>query len=179
MRITLSGTPGAGKTVVAKDLAKRLKLKHYSIGDFMREIAKKKGMTLIELTRLANKSDDIDNELDNAQIDLKNKDDFVIDSRIGFHFIPNSIKIFLDADFDVRVNRIIGAKRKDEGYFDIEQAKKEIKERAESEQLRYKRIYDLDYLDKKNYDYVLDTTIIPAKEVTDKIINFIKKKKLK
>jgi len=177
MRITLSGTPGSGKTSVAKSLSRRLKLKHYSIGDLMRKIAKEKNMTLIQLTRLANKSDEIDKELDKAQIDLKKEDNFVIDSRIGFYFIPNSVKIFLDADFDIRIKRIFGGKRVEETYSDLSQAKKEIKERFDSEQERYRKLYDLDYLDKKNYDYILDTSKLKVEEATDKIIKFIKKDK--
>ena len=177
MRITLSGTPGSGKTSVAKSLSRRLKLKHYSIGDLMRKIAKEKNMTLIQLIRLANKSDEVDKELDKAQIDLKKEDNFVIDSRIGFYFIPNSVKIFLDADFDIRIKRIFGSKRVEETYSDLSQAKKEIKERFDSEQERYRKIYDLDYLDKKNYNYILDTSNLNVEESTDKIIKFIKKDK--
>jgi len=39
MRITISGTPGSGKTVVGKYLSKKLNLKYYGIGELMREFA--------------------------------------------------------------------------------------------------------------------------------------------
>lgn len=179
MRITISGTPGAGKTVVAKELAKRLKLKHYSIGKFMRDIAKKKKYSLIKLSKLAEKSKLIDKELDKKQINLKYKDKFVIDGRISFYFIPNSIKVFLDANFLTRAKRIFDDNRKGEHFSNLLKTKKEIKERANSELKRYKKYYGLNYLDKKNYDYILDTTNLNVKQATDKIIKFIKKKKSK
>jgi len=178
MRITLSGTPGAGKTVVANELAKRLKLKHYSIGEFMRDIAKKKKYSLIKLSRLAEKSNVIDKELDKKQINLKYKNNFVIDGRISFYFVPNSIKLFLDANFLTRAKRIFNDNRKGEHFSGLLNTKREIKERTNSERKRYKKYYDLDFLDKKNYDYYIDTTNLTVKQVTDRIISFIKKKKV-
>ena len=91
MIITISGIAGSGKSTVAKLLAKKLNYKHYSIGDFMREIAKQRKTTLLELSKEAEKDSSIDKELDQKQIELgKTQDNFVIDSRLGFHFIKNS-----------------------------------------------------------------------------------------
>ena len=36
MKITISGKAGSGKSTIARGLAKKLELKHYSIGDLMR-----------------------------------------------------------------------------------------------------------------------------------------------
>ena len=99
MIITISGKPGSGKSTVAELIAKRLSLKHYSIGNFMREIAKEKGISLLELGKIAEKERWVDDELDKRQIELGGREDgFVIDSRLGFHFIPKSVKIFLDVN---------------------------------------------------------------------------------
>ena len=99
MIITISGKPGSGKSTIAKELAKKLKLKHFSIGDFMREMAKDKNISLLELSELSEEDKSIDKELDNKQIQLgKREDNFIIDSRLGFHFIPNSVKIFLEVE---------------------------------------------------------------------------------
>ena len=68
MIITISGKAGSGKSTIAKELAKKLKLKHYSIGDLMRQIAKEKNISLIELSKLAEKDNSIDKELDNWNI---------------------------------------------------------------------------------------------------------------
>ena len=91
MKITLGGTAGSGKSTAAKLLAKKLGYKHYSMGDFQREIAEEKGISLLELGKLEEKVKSLDEEVDQRQIELGRKEDnFVIDSRLGFHFIPNS-----------------------------------------------------------------------------------------
>ena len=46
MIIAISGKAGSGKSTIAELLAKKLKLKHYSIGNLMREMAKKKNISL-------------------------------------------------------------------------------------------------------------------------------------
>ncbi len=60
MIITISGKAGSGKSTIAKQLAKKLGLKHYSTGDFMRQMAKDKGVSLLELSRIAEKDKSID-----------------------------------------------------------------------------------------------------------------------
>jgi cytidylate kinase len=42
MIITIAGTVGSGKSTVGRIIAKRLGLKHYSIGDLMREMAEQR-----------------------------------------------------------------------------------------------------------------------------------------
>ena len=64
MIITISGKAGSGKSTVAKEIARKLELKHYSIGDLMRQMAKEKNISLSELGELAEKDDSIDKELD-------------------------------------------------------------------------------------------------------------------
>ena len=51
MIITISGTPGSGKSTVAKMIATKLGFKHYSTGDFMRQMAKERGISLEELSK--------------------------------------------------------------------------------------------------------------------------------
>lgn len=171
MIITISGKPGSGKSTVAKAVAKKLNLKYYCIGDFQREIAGKKGISLSELGRLEEKDKSIDLEIDRMQEDLgKKKEDMIVDSRIGFHFIPNSIKIFLDVDLDIGAKRIFSQKRKDEKYSTIEKTKKEIEGRIGSERKRYKKYYGIDHYNMKNYDLVIDTTGKTMDEVAGEIV---------
>ncbi len=107
MIITISGTPGSGKSTVGKIIAERLKLNHYSTGDLMRTIAKDKGVSLEQLGKIADGDNgEIDRQLDDRQVSLdKNEDNFVIDGRLSFHFIPNSFKIFIDATIEERARR--------------------------------------------------------------------------
>ena len=135
MIITISGKAGSGKSTVAKELAKKLKLGHYSVGDLMREMAKAKGISLFELGRKAEKDKKIDKELDNRQIELgKKEDNFVIDGRLTSLFIPKAdLKVFLDCDDQVRAKRILKEGRNDEKNKSLKETIKDIKKREESE----------------------------------------------
>jgi predicted cytidylate kinase len=175
MIITISGIAGSGKSTVAKLLAKKLNYKHYSTGDFMREIAKQRKLTLLELSKQAETNNSIDKELDKKQIELgKTKDNFVIDSRLGFHFIKNSKKVFLKVDLKEAAKRILKEKRKHEQYNDISESEKKIITRINSEDKRYKEYYNINYKDKKHYDLIIDTTNIKPEEIIKKIIEIVK-----
>lgn len=179
MIITISGTPGSGKSTVAKILAKKLKLKHYSTGDFMREMAKKRKITLEEIGELAKTDPTIDQGLDQRQIQLgKKEDNFIIDGRLSFHFIPHSIKIFIDVDLQEGARRILNdinsGLRKEEQAKNIQEMVKKTIDRKKSETERYQKYYHLDPNEKKNYDLVLDSTNMVAEKVAEKIIKFIK-----
>lgn len=176
MIITISGKAGSGKSTTAKELAKKLNLKHYSIGDLMRQIAKEKGISLMELSKQAEKDLSIDQELDKKQIDLRKKDNFVIDGRLTAFFIPNaSLKVFLDCDDKIRAERILKEGRKDEGSKSIEELMEKIRQREQSEKKRYREIYNVDYADKKLYNLIIDTTDIKAAEVIKRIMNALGK----
>jgi CMP/dCMP kinase len=170
MIITLSGTAGSGKSSVAKELAKKLRFKHYSMGDIQREIAKEKGLTIVELGELEKNDPGIDRMIDERQKNLgRTEDNFVIDSWLSSLFIPNSFKIFLYADIEVRARRI-AKEREAEKYETVEQAVKAIKKREKTNRERFLKFYNYDFMDMKNYDLVIDTTGKDIPEIVDKIV---------
>ena len=174
MIITISGKAGSGKSTAAKELAKKLKLKHYSIGDLMRQIAKEKNMSLNELSKSAEKDKSIDLALDKKQIELRDKTDFVIDGRLTAYFIPYAnLKVFLECNDKVRAERILKDKREDEKSKSINEITKKIKKREQRERKRYKKLYNVDYYDKKLYDLIIDTTNLNINGVLEKIIKSI------
>jgi len=133
---------------------------------------------LLELSKLAeNDNGEIDKELDDMQVKVgKSEDDFVIDSRLGFHFIPNAVKVFLDVELKEAAKRIFKEGRKNESNNDIEDTVKKIKIRIDSENKRYKEYYGVDYHDMGNYDIVIDTTGIKPDEIVKDIIKIIDEK---
>lgn len=179
IRITISGEAGSGKSTVADIIAKKLKIKRYSTGDYMRTMAATRGVTIIELNKMSETDSSIDKELDDWQKKLEKKKDesFVLDSRLGFHFIPSSIKIFLHGDLDIRAERIFHTNRLVEENTTLEKTIANIKKRQRLERKRYKEKYSVDYLDMSQYDLVVNTTKMKPEEVAEKMIQFVKKSK--
>ncbi len=177
MIIAISGKAGSGKSTVAKEVAKKLGLKHYSVGDLMRKLAKEKKMPLNELSRLAEKDKSIDMELDKKTIGLRAADNFVIDGRLTAYFLPYAdLKVFLDCDDKVRAERILKDKRSDEKGKSLKDLVKKIRQREQSERKRYSKLYKIDYRDKTLYNLMIDTTNLSIKEVVDEIMNSAKAK---
>ncbi len=175
LRITISGESGSGKSTVADVLARKLRINRYSTGDYMRTMAAARGVTIVDLNKISETDASIDKELDDWQKNLeKSTESFVIDSRLGFYFIPSSLKIFLSADEQERARRIFNGKRLVESNTTMKKTLADMKKRKNLEKNRYKEKYGVDYFHLKHYDIVIDTTDISPLQVADKIIQFIK-----
>ena len=126
----------------------------------MREMAAERGLTILELSRDAEDADAIDREIDARTVRLATESDrFVMDARLGWHFIPQSFKVFLEVRPEVAAQRIFGAQRGAEHEnVSLEDTRKAIELRTESEQSRYMAYYGVDYADHSQYDQVVDTS---------------------
>jgi CMP/dCMP kinase len=176
MFITIAGDLGSGKSSVGKLLAKQLNYRFLSVGDFMGELAKEQGLSLIELSQKAQEDEGkTDSLLDQKQIVFgKQNDNVVFDSRLGWHFIPHSLKIYLQVDLDIAAKRIYLDKREDEKEnTSIEKTKEYMIKRKESERKRYKKYYNLDYDDPGHFDIIINTSNKNILEVAKKILEFI------
>jgi predicted cytidylate kinase len=170
--VTISGRPGSGKSVVASKVAQALNLSHVSAGDFMRQMAAERGVSILELSRVAESTDDIDREIDARTVRLAEQGgDFVMDARLGWHFIPDSIKVFLEVDPSVAAQRIFEARRQLEiENVTLEDTERAVRDRTESERKRYLDYYGVDYADHANYDLVIDTSHITIDQVVEGIV---------
>ncbi len=182
--ITIAGTLGSGKSSTAKMLAKTLDYHHYSTGDFMREIANERGISLGDLSKIAENDQSIDKILDNYNLKIGKLKNVILDSRLGFYFIPESFKIFLELNLEIASERILKDKninpdRQTEATGDFntkESIIKKIKERLLSERKRYKELYNIeDQTSHDNFDLVINTEEIPLVDVVEKIIEEYKK----
>jgi CMP/dCMP kinase len=177
MKITISGIVGSGKSTIAKLLAKKLGYKYYSVGGFMRDIAIERNLHLSELSKIAEKDKTIDYELDERQKKLnKTADNFVMDSRLGFYFISRSYKIFLTVDLDAAAKRIFNAARGEEKYDSLEECRNYLEKRINSEKLRYKQYYNVDFPTISDFDLVIDTTSKTPEEILEEISKHLKSK---
>lgn len=180
MIITIAGKNGSGKSTVAEFLAKKLKLKHYSIGDLRGEIAMKMGITIDELNKIGEKEDWTDKIADEFQKELgKKQDNFVIDGRLSYHFIPNSIKIYLKVTDQVAADRIFNNQRPDEPKKNsVSDVKKMLVERYKNDRKRYKHYYRIDIEDLKNYDIVIDTSNLSKEQMENLVLDAVNKFKV-
>jgi len=175
MQITITGMPGSGKSTVAKILARKLHYKRYSAGEIRRRIARKKGILLRELNKIGEKEQWTDKIADEFIKKLARKDKIIVDGRIAWYFLPDSIKFFLDADIKTRAKRVLESKRKEEQFNDLREAMKEIREREKSDMKRYKKYYGIkNCYDKRHFDYIIDTTHSNPRNVANKMIKIIK-----
>lgn len=175
MKVAVSGTPASGKSSIAKVLAERLGYRHFSVGDLQREIAREKGISILELGELEAKDPEIDNLMDDKQKKLgQTGDNFVIDSWLAARFIPDAFKVFVDADISVRARRRLSHRRSEENYADIDTVKREITERERQNTARWMRYYGFDYRKAGNYDMVLDSSNLTVGECVDRILERIK-----
>ena len=175
MKITIFGLAGTGTSTVGKMLAEKLGLKFLSAGDIFRRKAEDMGLTLAELHDLAVNDPSMDKECD-EEIEKfgKENDDFVVESRLSWHFIPDSIKIKLDTDLDTRVSRV--AQR---DWLLWKNAKEGVLKRERDDEARYAKFYGIKDLSKdEHFDIIIDTSQITPPQVVDKIVELVNNRKV-
>lgn len=188
MILTISGTPGSGKSTIAKILVEKLHAERIYVGGIRRELAKKKGMTLVELNEYALTHPETDVDVDEkaaaqARRLEKEKKIVVVEGRTQFHFLPESIKIFITVSPEEGAKRIwndlqhqdLQQQRNEGNIHSLAEMKESIVKRFENDQRRYKKYYNLDITAEKQYDLVIDTTKITAQQGAEKILKFLEK----
>lgn len=178
--ITIAGALGSGKSSTAKGVAEALGYRHTSSGDLFRKIAKDRGLSVEALNLTAEEQKDIDYEVDEWLKKMgQEESDFVIDSRLAFHWMPDSFKVYLSLDPDSAAERIFmhmkDAGRVSEDATTVEEVRTSIDRRYASEQKRYMDLYNVDPSDPKNFDLVIDTKTNDLKTVIQMLITAYKK----
>ncbi len=174
-KITIFGLAGTGKTTAGKMLAEKLGYEYMSTGNMFRGYAKELGLTLNEFEEVANKTNEYDIRLDNEVAEYgKTHDNFVFESRLAWHFIPDSFKINLVCEFKERVSRIAHRENKP-----FEQVKEETMHREDMIRQRYKNYYQIENFDAdSNFDFTVDTLPNKAEKVVEIILDELKNRNL-
>ncbi|OGE82572.1 MAG: hypothetical protein A2846_00390 [Candidatus Doudnabacteria bacterium RIFCSPHIGHO2_01_FULL_49_9] len=160
--ITIAGLPGSGKSSTAQGVATMLGYEHFSSGDLFRKMAAERGISVEEMNYAAEKQQQIDRDVDEMLVKMgKEKNNLVIDSRMAFHWMPRSFKVFLDLDLDTAAQRTLANIQKkgrvsQEGS-SFEDVREKTAQRLVSEKKRYYNLYGVDVTDKKHFDLVIDT----------------------
>ena len=170
--ITITGSLGSGKSTVAKKLSEELGLFYYSTGSAQRQIATQMGITTLQLNHLADKDKSIDEKIDGVIKSMNNDGNaYIVDSRLAWHFMPDSFKVKLIVDKNIAAERIFNDKKRsgESEYTDVAQVITAIEERRHSERERFLRVYQVDIENNSAFDLVIDTTNLSPDEICQRI----------
>jgi cytidylate kinase len=172
--ITLCGLAGVGKSTAIKQLIAELGFTLHSSGDFVRKHAQEiypdisKALALEQLEEDARRDPSIDHMIDGRTIDLakSGKSRWILDSRLGWYFCPQSFKVIMTCDTVERIRRI--AKRDNiefsAAYYQTEHRESAIKD-------RYLKLYGItDFTSPHLFNHVANTTTARPEAVADRIL---------
>ncbi len=180
-RTTIAGDNCSGKSTIAKLIANKLTIASLSSGDYARSIANGSGVSVEKACATAMEDkpavENFDDRIDDWVKSHNNDENFIMDSRLAFHLIPNSFKVRLELD----------AKTASEWVWEnTERREKEIKEnniknKEEFQMITEKRLVDdiaryqkrnsIDIRDRKHYDLVIN--VKHYKNQTEKIAELV------
>lgn len=179
MHITLTGNLGSGKSTICKILQDKYGFEIYSTGKVQRQLAQEMGLTVLEMNQLMCSDSKYDSMIDDATTRLakENQDkNIVFDSRLAWHFVEQSFKVFLMVSLDVAAQRVMNDNRGAvESYKSVEDARDQLAKRAENENARYKDLYNVEYFNFGNYNLVLDSTYCTPGVIVEVLMREAKK----
>lgn len=179
IKITITGDLGSGKSAVSAILCERTGYEYVSTGRIQRQLALEMGIDTLEMNRRADTDPTIDQRIDGIFIELGAKaQGFVVDSRMAWFFLPDSLKVFLKTDVAVAAARILNDPgRNSEQYRSIDEAIDKILARKQSENERFLLKYGADCANLDNFDLVINTTHRTPLEVADQILQAVEQKR--
>ena len=165
--ISICGPSGAGKGTVGEFIADTLGIEFYSAGDFFRQIADEKGMSVEELSEQADKETDL--EVDKRTLEKALNKDCVVESRISAWVLGDyaDLTIYVTAGVEERARRVLeNLENRDteEGGKDIEEVKRKIEKRDKDNERRYREYYGIDMQDREIFDLMIDNTEMGIEE---------------
>lgn len=169
--IVVNGDLGSGKTTVSVKLAERLGIRRISVGDLYREMARRRGMTTLQLNRHAELDDAVDSYVDRLQDEIaRSGEQLVVDSRLAWFFFTEALKVHLITEPTVAAERVLARPSSEvESYASLAEARQRLRERSESERARFLVTYGADKCRLRNYNLVCDTSRATPDEIVDQI----------
>jgi predicted cytidylate kinase len=174
MHISITGDLGSGKSTVAKELCRMLNYKYLSTGLVQRQLGLEKGMNTLEFNKFMNENQEIDDYIDDKLREVNHQTEpYVLDSRLGWHFVPKSFKVYLTARDEVAASRVLSDEKRigEPQTLDVEAKIKELQERRRIENERFTQKYGVAPDLSRDFDAVIDTSSASVAEVVTRILD--------
>ncbi|MBD3329003.1 hypothetical protein GF357_00735 [Candidatus Dojkabacteria bacterium] len=189
--MVVGGPGGSGSSTIAKHLGKHFGLRRYYGGARMRQIARDRGYNSLadfyETDYFLKNSVEIDSDIDKYLVQVSYQPDVLIESKTfaalsHVRGIPCTVKIWIDADFNVKVKRTMLSRGGysnpediDENSPEYKEAYENLKTRYQMDEQRYEKLYSIDYPGAELYnDIVVDSTKLDVASTFNLILNKIK-----
>lgn len=178
MFITINGHLGSGKSTVCSLLTEQYGFQVFNTGSIQRQIANDLNISTLELNKKGITDFSVDYQIDNAIVEYAAKhtgENIIFDSRLAWHFVPDSFKVRLTVDAEIAAERVFQNRQsKEETYSSVQEAIEKLTDRQNTEAQRYQLIYHIDINDESNYDFIVDTSYLSPAEVIKTIMDSYK-----
>ena len=170
-KITISGKICTGKTTLLKDLENELNWPIFMTGKLFRDYVAKNNFNL---EKVEEQNESLTKKIDYQVRDMIYADgNLIVDgwmSGIMAHDLPNVLKVLLVCKDEVRYQRFANREK-----INIDEAKKKVEERQSNWLNKLEKIYKRnDFIDPKNYDLIIDTSVLSSQDVLKKVLQKIK-----
>lgn len=152
-------------------LAEKLNLRHISIGMLFRDIAVRRGVSLLELSRIAQQDPSIDYELDSLAKKEAEKGGVVIDGHAAPWLLKNlaHLRVAITASVDTRLRRLAERDKKP-----INEVAHETLSREQMERERFMKIYGIDISSYIDFDLVINSERFSPNEIVEIILQAVR-----
>lgn len=159
--ITIAGDLASGKSRVTDILKKDLNYEIYRNGEYVRKLAKEKGLNITSFNEYLKDHPEIDQQIEkSAALYAETHDNLIVDARLGWYAIPDSFKVYLKVDIDIAAKRAFEDenRKETEKFATVEEQKADMIRRYKLENERFFNLYGVRKEDMSNYDLVVDTS---------------------
>ena len=173
MIITITGKPCSGKGTVSKLFCEKYNFEYMCTGDMFRKLCTEQSKSITEIQEnedVKNIDKMVDTYIENLGKE-KLHENIIIDSRLAWHFIPKSFKVFIDVDWDIAGERLIQTNRETENYSNKNEAIEALKYRWKIENDRYSELYSINNLNPSQYNLYIESNNKSPEELCDIIHN--------
>ena len=172
--ISLTGDLGSGKSTVAKELSKITGLPYYSTGTIQRQYALEHGMNTLEMNYSCEKDCSLDTFIDTKLSEINvSPEDYIFDSRLAWHFVSKSFKVYVTIDPTIAAKRVLNDKSRvnDPSANEVSEVVTNLIERKTVENRRFKTIYGVDCSDINNFHLIIDSSYANINSIVEVILN--------